>query len=356
MCYAGDRKDATAYFKEIGYECPHDTNPAEYFIDLVTIDTEDQEKANDDIARIDFLHHRFLDSCSRNESSNLDIGAQQYTQEVFAVQSSAERVRIVLVLQSTVHRFRALLRRSWWQNARNLRVNALRLSASVVQAALFAAIFPSVRDDKSLTKSIADRVALLTYGVINMSMMSLMKTLDLFARERKVVTREQMRNSYSSLQYLMAKALAEIPLDTLFGFIFAKVLKSLTGLRTSFARLAKTYCLMTITSVSLGFAIGSLTTSPDTAMSLGVPIMIVYMIVGVINPSGVNPDEAPNALMKTLRRLSPIRWAIEAVVTAEFRGMEFGEKDRSPWGALKDLVRNCFALFVTLHIVSSSHN
>jgi hypothetical protein len=84
--------------------------------------------------------------------------------------------------------------------------------------------------------------------------------------------------------------------------------------------------------------------------------MIVYMIVGVINPSGVNPDEAPNALMKTLRRLSPIRWAIEAVVTAEFRGMEFGEKDRSPWGALKDLVRNCFALFVTLHIVSSSHN
>ena len=75
---------------------------------------------------------------------------------------------------------------------------------------------------KSVTQSIADRVALLTYGVINMSMvsydhitsffsestlnnlivhitlrkMSLMKTLDLFARERGVVTREQMRNDY----------------------------------------------------------------------------------------------------------------------------------------------------------------
>lgn len=39
MCYAGDRKNATTYFKGIGFECPVDTNPAEYFIDLVTIDT-----------------------------------------------------------------------------------------------------------------------------------------------------------------------------------------------------------------------------------------------------------------------------------------------------------------------------
>lgn len=74
-----------------------------------------------------------------------------------------------------------------------------------------------------MTKSIADRVALLTYGVINMSMVSvsvgsvhywqyltqksfcirickdviIMKTLDLFARERAVVNREQIRTDYS---------------------------------------------------------------------------------------------------------------------------------------------------------------
>jgi len=30
MCYAGERKNATAYFKHIGYECPQDTNPAEF--------------------------------------------------------------------------------------------------------------------------------------------------------------------------------------------------------------------------------------------------------------------------------------------------------------------------------------
>ena len=39
MCYAGERDNATSYFANIGYECPHDTNPAEFFIDLVSVDT-----------------------------------------------------------------------------------------------------------------------------------------------------------------------------------------------------------------------------------------------------------------------------------------------------------------------------
>ena len=102
--------------------------------------------------------------------------------------------------------------------------------------------------------------------------------------------------------------------------------------------LAKTYCLMTVTSVSLGFAIGSVTTSVESAMSVGVPLMVIFMIVGVINPSGVSSDQPTNHVMEFLRTLSPIRWAIEAVVTAEFRDMAFPEADRGRWGNLKNLV------------------
>ena len=221
-----------------------------------------------------------------------------------------------------------------------------------MQAFLFASIFTSVRNDskslccllfriklnasphsssfhlESLTRSIADRVALLTYGVINMSIMALMKTLDLFAKERSVVMREQMRSNYSSLEYLLAKMFAEIPLDSFFALVFATILKRLTGLRTSMLTLIKTYCLMTVTSVSLGFAIGSVTSSVESAMSMGVPVMVIFMVVGVINPSGVDSDAPPNRVMEWLKFGSPIKWAIEALVTAEFRGMVFGEEER----------------------------
>ena len=169
-----------------------------------------------------------------------------------------------------------------------------------------------------------------------MSILALMKSLDLFAKERSVVVREQMRNNYFSIEYLLAKVVAEIPLDTSFALVYTYVLKSLTGLRSSMATLIKTYCLMTITSASLGFAIGSFTSSVESAMSTGVsffhvplilswyetfsllylpscqlPIMVVFMVLGIINPSGVDTDEAPNQIMEILSFFSPIKWAVE---------------------------------------------
>jgi len=354
MCYAGDRKNATTYFKHIGYECPSDTNPAEYFIDLVTIDTDDPAQGLIDETRINWLHHQFLHSCITDNiwpspsSEERDIIKHQThtnrditnsgTDGRFPSLSSLLRNKLRGVA-NTANRFGALLLRSWRQNVRDTNTILLRLGASVLQAGLFASIFPSVRDGKSLPKSIADRVALLSFGVINMSIMALMKTLVLFANERSVVVREQMRCDYYSLEYLLAKVVAEIPLDTSFAMVFAVVLKRLTGLRTSTATLIKTYCLMTVSSVSLGFAIGSVASSVETAMSLGMPIMVIFMVVGIINPSGVDPDSPPNRIMQWLKVASPIKWAIEALLTSEFRGMVFELNDRGIWGKLEDLPR-----------------
>mmetsp|Transcript_7863 Transcript_7863/g.12998 ORF Transcript_7863/g.12998 Transcript_7863/m.12998 type:complete len:728 (-) Transcript_7863:8-2191(-) len=337
MCYAGNRNDATAYFKEIGYECPHDTNPSEWYIDLVTIDTDDLVQGTKDVARINFLHHRFLESCTSFHVDNEQVCLDK-EQLAISSKDAGTGNRKVHSISRTLQRFGALFQRSLRQNIRNTRVLILRLGAAVLQAKLFASIFKSVRHDKSLTKSIADRVALLTYGCINLSIMALMKTLELFAKERGVVLREQMRSTYSSLEYLLAKVFAEIPLDASFALIFASVLKKLTGLRSSMGTLMKTYCLMTVSSVSLGFAIGSLASSPETAMALGVPVLVILMVVGVINPSGVSTDDPPNRVMEWIKMFSPIKWAIEALVTAEFRGMTF-DKDRDFWGNLKELPR-----------------
>ena len=211
-------------------------------------------------------------------------------------------------LANAPKRFAALLLRSWRQNIRNTNVILIRLGAVIVQACLFASIFKGVGRGKSVPKSVADRVALLTYGVINLSMMALMKTLDLFARERSVVLREQMRCNYYSLEYILAKVVAEIPLDATFSLVFAAVLKTLTGLRTPMTTLIKTYCLLTVSCASLGFAIGSFSSSVDSAMSTGIFMNVIFMVVGVINPSGANPDDPPNMIMQVLAFFSSIKW------------------------------------------------
>jgi len=181
-----------------------------------------------------------------------------------------------------------------------------------------------------------------------------MKSLDLFAKERRVVLREQMRASYTSLEYIVAKVIAEIPLDASFALVFAAVLKTLTGLRTSMVTLIKTYCLMTVTCATLGFAIGSFTSTVESALTTGISIIVVLMVVGVINPSGVNLDEdgRPNMIMQILGFFSPIKWAIESLLTAEFSGMIFEDdkinnnNNKGVWGRLQDLPKMGALAFV----------
>lgn len=152
MCYSGSREDAVSYFRELGYECPHDVNPSEYFIDLVTVDTEDDEQAAVDEERIKWLHNKFLESSKLENSASIERiqyaihhGSLKKKKSLIIASMLQEKVN---VLKCIGRRFGALLRRSWRQNTRNLPVNLIRLSASVVQALLFSTIFSSIQEGK----------------------------------------------------------------------------------------------------------------------------------------------------------------------------------------------------------------
>ena len=109
-------------------------------------------------------------------------------------------------MASALKIFAALLPLSWKQNIQNTKLILIRIGAVIVQACLLVSIFNSVGRGKPVPK----RVALLTYGVIHLSMMALMKTLDLFARERSAVMRKQMQCNYYSIKYILTQVVAKI--------------------------------------------------------------------------------------------------------------------------------------------------
>jgi hypothetical protein len=378
ICYSGSTHDALPYFSLLGYNCPEETNPAEFLLDLVSIDSEDPYVAATDDERISQLASAFvvhqnqqqqqqqrspvesdssetkkkpsMVSLLTDKSNKMDMTASKSTTIKTTTTSSLtsrgtsssssgssfgklrRRKRKKFRL---FQRFGYLLHRAWRQNVRNHRINALRLVASIGNALLFSKIFGSIQKGFVSAKSVADRTALLSFGVINMSMMALMKTIDLFAREKPVVMREQQRRQYTSLEYLLSKAVAELPLDTLFSAVFTTVLKLSTGIRIRWTELTGAFSLMTIAGASLGFAVGALSPTAEMAMSAGVPLMVILMSVGVINPSGVRANETPSVIVDSLKRISPIASAIQAVVLGEFRGMVFQRPKRG--GLVQDL-------------------
>jgi hypothetical protein len=267
MIYMGDRAEAAHYFEQLGLPIPTDTNPAEFFIDLVTIDTEDPEQATIDRARIDYLADAF---CAYNSQKDDKLSKPPQ------MKKSVEKK---IVTQPFFFRFLALLKRSLRQNIRDIKINLLRLFSSIGLAGLFSALFKSVRSE-NLAASVSDRVALLSYGVISMTMMSLTKTLNLFGNEKPVVMREQMRKQYSSFDYLLSKLFAELPLDVFFSAVFASCLKYAAHLRSPLYCISGVFSLLTVASASLGFAIGSITSNVEEAMTVGMPLMVILMTVG----------------------------------------------------------------------------
>ena len=64
-------------------------------------------------------------------------------------------------------------------------------------------------------------------------------------------------------------------------------------------------------------AIGALFPAGDSAMAIGPAVMVVYIIMGAIGPSGVG-KALPSFLMP-FRELSPMNHACRALCAAEFR-------------------------------------
>ena len=95
-------------------------------------------------------------------------------------------------------------------------MHALRLFAT---AGLGAVLGRRYRGDGNILSvdGCADRVAMLSFAAISTAVLGVTRSLDLFAKERPVVARETERGSYGGAEYVLAKALAELPLDAFFA-------------------------------------------------------------------------------------------------------------------------------------------
>jgi len=64
LAYLGERKHILSYFESFGFKCPQHYNPAEFLIDLVSVDSSSREKRNESFERINAIAKHFE---SRNQ-------------------------------------------------------------------------------------------------------------------------------------------------------------------------------------------------------------------------------------------------------------------------------------------------
>ena len=153
-------------------------------------------------------------------------------------------------------------------------------------------------------------------------MSALVKTVNVFPRERTVVDRERARGGYGAGAYLLAKLAAEAPVSALFPALFASVVYPTTGLHPGLGRFTRFLGILTLesfTATALGLAVGAAAPTPDAAAAIGPALSVVFLLFGGYY---VNAKSVPRPL-RWIEGTSLIKHAFEAAAVNELDGLVF---------------------------------
>ena len=56
-------------------------------------------------------------------------------------------------------------------------------------------------------------------------------------------------------------------------------------------------------------------------MALGIPLLVIHMVLGIVNPAGASLTRREPTPLRILSHASPIKWTVRALLCAEMRGM-----------------------------------
>lgn len=222
IAYHGSANNVLSYFKSIGYPCPANTNAAEHLIDLVSLDVSGEDALQRSRLRIDQIADAF-EAFHRNGTivSQYDkLVANHGTSEGSSIIKPGGNVffRAYSAIGRSVTRFLLLLGRSVKQTTRDVTTNVARLGTAAVLALVIGSVY-GTQSSTIKPDSVANRVNVIALGSVNMAMLSVIKTLQLFKLEQGIINRERSGEQYTALEYLLSKSLAELPFDGLVGAV-----------------------------------------------------------------------------------------------------------------------------------------
>ncbi|KAL4432817.1 hypothetical protein ABPG77_008143 [Micractinium sp. CCAP 211/92] len=320
LVYAGPAAEVLAYFKGLGHICPEHYNPAEWLADLVAIDHSSPESEAESRARLAQLVAAWRSHGAAAPAAQAVPSASAASLAAGADATAGAHAPACGLRQQVA----LLFGRSLRQVLRDRATNAGRASSQVSSALVFASIYWRMRRSQS---SIQDRMGLLQISAVGTAMTSLIKTLNVFPREKTLVGRERSRSGYGVLPYLLSKLAAELPVGALFPALFACLVYPATGLNPTPRRFASFLGLLTLEAMSaqaLGLAVGAAAPSTEAALAIGPAVILVSIVFGGLF---VNESNVP-APLKWLPATSLIKQAFEGACVNEFRGAEFELDER----------------------------
>lgn len=214
--YAGSAKECLPYFANLGHEMPPFTNPAEYLIDLVSVDNRNEEAEAAAEHRVNDIKTAWREHLSKSANEKEDAGSNNATTSVS--KTGARRAQKTSLMQQ----IRVLTARTWTVTIRDPMGMFGSLLEAVAMAIITGWIFLHVDGSLSGIRSrqgaLYNAAALQGYLILLYETYRLTTDIQLFDEERR-------QGVVSIPAFLISRRLArffieDIPVPLIFSIIY----------------------------------------------------------------------------------------------------------------------------------------
>ncbi|KAJ1862313.1 hypothetical protein LPJ73_000787, partial [Coemansia sp. RSA 2703] len=315
LVYFGPTSSSIDYFASIGYQCPMHENPADYFVDLMTLDYRSDEALAKSKEQVNTLVERFAEySGSGTTSEKQSISGDRHTVNGLSIYEEPDIPR-----NNWFHEYTTLARRDWINTLRNIPFMAGQVTQAVFMALLIGFMFFYLKHD---ALSINNRLGVLFIICVNATFPVVMPMLTLYYKERDIMVRERSSATYRVTSFYVSKLTTFIPIALIANTVFFIGVYFISHLTFNagkfFIGLATFYSLITV-SVSFLLMVGSAVKSIEFGFVVAPIVLTIQILFGGLfaNPHTITP------VLRWIRWVNPVQYAFSSFSQNEFRGMEF---------------------------------
>ena len=300
VVYFGDAVDAHDHFKLNGFECPVNYNPADYFVDIASVDSRTPEDEIETRKRVTAL--RELNPYVPLETSFLS--------EIKKAPWKFEN--------NMFTEFSLLFRRASRQAIRDRRVVIVSLLQTLFVGSVVGIVYSGVGNATD-SKKTQDDVGLIFFSVMNAGMSGMFNALLTFSAEIGIIQRERDVKSYRMLPYYMSKLLCDVPLRIVQGVIYTGIVYWAAGLNPTVSAFFTFYgCYVLI--ILAGQAFGTMIAAGSKNEKVGIALMpMVNILLTMFGGFYINSESLPTAL-GWIKYISHMYWGFMSLAINNFQG------------------------------------
>ncbi|KAF7552513.1 hypothetical protein G7Z17_g4249 [Cylindrodendrum hubeiense] len=337
--YSGAGKNMLGYLGSHGYECPHHTNPADFALDMITIDLQRDDREAESRERVQKLIeswgtmvHPVRDTKGDEMHEKQDGTTKQAISEGILqapvvspprrsfnkanLSSPAELGALVRKKAAFTTSLPILLHRAIINTRRQPELILARLMQVIGLALILALFFAPLDNDYY---SVQNRMGFIQ-EIGAFYFVGMLQNVAVYPNERDVFYREDDDGVYGVEAFLASYTILEVPFEIVSCLVFGVLGDLAVGLpRTATMYFVTVFACFGVVSCgeSLGIMFNTLFSHAGFAIQImGIFLSVANTMVGILS------IDMP-ALYTSLNYLSPIRYATRAVAPYSLRDVEF---------------------------------